>query len=284
MLQLASRNPADAGMPLDAFRWVHAERPRQAVGRAEAATCPALSCRIVSVSERSTVKRGAVPELHPVRVRTEEFQTHPNRPQSDHAVDDAPLARAGMIGQGWAHREIWFRFAPMVFAFLRRALGARHDHEDLLQEVFLRVFRRLESLENPAALRSFVYSFAIRVVREELRRHRIRSKFASFFASPATEASVQHVDFESRELLRRVQAALDHMPGRKRTVFVLRRFDGMELAEIAKNLDLSLATVKRDLEKANAYIASSIHRDERLRAGLETDLSNATKERARDRG
>jgi DNA-directed RNA polymerase specialized sigma24 family protein len=67
-------------------------------------------------------------------------------------------------------------------------------------------------------------------------------------------------------------------------VFVLRRFDGMELAEIAANLDLSLATVKRDLEKANAYIASSIHRDERLRAGLETDLSNATKERARDRG
>jgi DNA-directed RNA polymerase specialized sigma24 family protein len=65
---------------------------------------------------------------------------------------------------------------------------------------------------------------------------------------------------------------------------VLRRFDGMELAEIATNLDLSLATVKRDLEKANAYIARAIHRDERLRAGLETDLSNATKERARDRG
>ena len=274
MLQTIPRGLADDGTPPDAFR-------RE---RAEAGTCASLCCRSAVVSERSTVNRGAISELHPVRARTEEFRTHLNDAQADHPVDDTALARAGMIGQAWAQREIWSRFAPMVFAFLRRALSARHDHEDLLQEVFLRVFPRLQSLENPAALRSFVYSFAIRVVREELRRHRIRSKFAAFFPGPAAEPSVPHVDFESRELLRRVQAALDHMRGRKRAVFVLRRFDGMELAEIAASLDLSLATVKRDLEKANEHIARSIHRDVRLRAGLEAHLPSATSEHPRERG
>jgi RNA polymerase sigma-70 factor, ECF subfamily len=243
-----------------------------------------LSCKLAVVSERSTVDRGSVPNLHPIRVQTAEFQPRPDGPQAEHAVDDTALAHAGMIGQGWAHREIWYRFAPMIFALLRRSLGARHDQEDLLQEVFLRVFERLHTLQNPAALRSFVYSFAIRIISEELRRHRIRSRLTSMFLSPAAEPSVPAVDFESRELLGRIQTALDRMPGRKRAVFVLRRFDGLELAEIASSLDLSLATVKRDLEKANQHIAKAIHRDGRLRAALEEKTSGPSTERTRGHG
>jgi RNA polymerase sigma-70 factor (ECF subfamily) len=169
---------------------------------------------------------------------------------------------------------MWYRFAPMVFTILRRTLGARHEHEDLLQEVFLRVFHRLDTLDNPAALRSFVYSFAIRVMREELRRHRIRGRLAALFPTSFGDTFVPHDDFESRELLRRIQGALDRLPGRKRAVFVLRRFDGMELAEIATSLELSLATVKRDLDKASEQLARSIHRDERLRAGLQAGLAS----------
>jgi len=104
------------------------------------------------------------------------------------------------------------------------------------------------------------------------------------FLGPAAEPSVPAVDFESRELLGRVQAALDRMPDRKRAVFVLRRFDGMELAEIAANLDLSLATVKRDLEKANRHISRSIHRDPRMLAALEADQGSPAAPRSRERG
>lgn len=226
---------------------------------------PGLCGRLAFVPPRSRVEEPPAP--HPARVRTSEIQAA--AVEAAPSVDDEALARAGMLGQPWAQREMWYRFAPMVFAFLRRSLGARHDHEDLLQEVFLRVFRRLDTLANPQALRSFVYSFAIRVVHEELRRHRIRGRLAALFPETFGVSSVPHVDFEARELLRRVEGALDRLPDRQRAVFVLRRLDGMELAEIAVSLDLSLATVKRDLEKANQHIARSIHRDERLRDGLE---------------
>jgi RNA polymerase sigma-70 factor, ECF subfamily len=265
MPQMIAQQVADPGSVLDAFP--------------EARIYPALCGKIPAVP---TVHR--VPQLPPARVQTAEFRTRPNDAPAEQGVDDGALARAAMIGQTWAQREVWQRFAPMVYALLRRALGARHDQEDLLQEVFLRVFRRLDTLQNPSSLRSFVYSFAIRIIREEIRRHRIRTKLAAFLPGHPAEASVPHVDFESRELLGRVQVALDHMPGRKRAVFVLRRFDGMELAEIATNLDLSLATVKRDLEKANEHIAKSIQRDERLRKGLEATLADPRPERARERG
>jgi RNA polymerase sigma-70 factor (ECF subfamily) len=214
-------------------------------------------------------KSGDGSRLRPGRGQTEDI---PMRQVADAAakdVDDDTLARAGMAGQDWAQREIWYRFAPMVFALLRRSLGARHDHEDLLQEVFLRVFGRLSTLSNPGALRSFIYSFAVRVVSEEVRRHRIRSRLGAIFLRPVAEPSVPHVDFESRELLSRVQAVLDGMNARLRAVFVLRRLDGMELAEIAANLELSLATVKRDLDKANSHVSRAILRDDHLRSGLD---------------
>jgi len=158
----------------------------------------------------------------------------------------------------------------MVFALLRRSLGARYEPEDLLQEVFLRVFGRLSTLTNPGALRSFIYSFAVRVVSEEMRRHRIRSRLGAIFFRPVAEPSVPHDDFESRELLSRVRSVLDGMSDRPRAVFVLRRLEGMELSEIATNLDLSLATVKRDLDKANSYVARAIEKDGRLRTRLDS--------------
>lgn len=227
------------------------------------------------VAERSTIHRQNQAASGSRRLQTGEIVNVAHASAGE--VDDSALARAGMLGQEWAQRQIWYRFAPMVYALLRRSLGARHDTEDLVQEVFLRVFGRLSTLENPTALRSFIYSFAVRVVSEELRRRRVRSRLAAMFLVPSQEHSTPHVDFESRELLGRIQGVMDAMNDRVRTVFVLRRFDGLPLADIATSLRLSLATVKRDLDKANAFILQAIRRDGRLRAGLaaEADATGA---------
>ena len=189
------------------------------------------------------------------------------------SVDDAMLARAGSQGEAWAEQEIWYRFAPMVYALLRRTLGSLPDMEDLLQEVFVRVLERLPTLQDPTVLRSFVYSIALRALNEELRQKSIRTRLTSLFLAPFLRSSVAHVDFESRDVLRRIEAVLDRMPPRLRAVFVLRRFEGLELTEIAARLQLSLATVKRDMEKAQSSIAQSIHADDRLRAYLESDVA-----------
>lgn len=188
-------------------------------------------------------------------------------------VDDATLARAGSKGEAWAEKEIWFRFAPMVYALLRRTMGSRHDAEDFLQEVFVRVFERLRTLQDPAALRSFVYSIALRALNEELRQKSIRSRLTSLFLAPFLRSSVAHVDFETRDVLRRIEKVLDRMQPRLRAVFVLRRFEGLELTEIAARLGLSLATVKRDMDKAHNGLAQLIRADDHLCAVLESDVA-----------
>lgn len=186
-------------------------------------------------------------------------------------TDDAILARAALVGQVWAQREIWFRFAQMVYGLFRRALGPRHDHDDLTQEVFLRVFRRLHTLEKASALRSFVYSVAVRVLSEEIRRLRMRRRIVAERQDSAMVSSSSPADFEMRETLLSVQRMLDRMRDKYRAVFVLRYVDGMELQEIALGLDISLATVKRYLNKALASVHKSVSQEEdQGRTGLGT--------------
>lgn len=186
-------------------------------------------------------------------------------------ADDAILARVALVGQVWAQREIWFRFAPMVYSLFRRALGPQHDHDDLIQEVFLRVFRRLHTLEKASALRSFVYSVAVRVVSEEVRRFSVRRRLVAERADLSTPTASSPADFEARETMAFVQRSLDVMRDKYRAVFILRYVDGMDLREISDGLGISLATVKRYLAKAVASIQKSVSQEERkARVRLDT--------------
>ena len=235
--------------------------------------CVANPARIGSVSERSIPGSG----LHIVPLCTKDPCTDDSEPHFEDRVgadaDDVILARSAFVGQVWAQREIWFRFAPMVYGLFRRVLRQRHDHDDLTQEVFLRVFRKLYTLEKASALRSFVYSVAVRVLKEEIRRFRVRRRIVAQCQDLGTPSSSSPTDFEMRETLLCVQRSLDGMRDKYRAVFVLRHIDGMDLQEIASGLGISLATVKRYLAKALTSIHKAIAQEEkrgRARSGTPT--------------
>src|SRR5450432_3188681 len=141
----------------------------------------------------------------------------------DERVDttELALARAVLAGEPWAQREVWERFSPMVHGVLRRALGPGHDFEDLLQDVFLRVFDRVSGLREPSALRSFIYSVTIRVVRWEIRRAQSRRRHQAAVLEHRDGPEAITVDPETRDLVARAQAVLDSMPAKERAVFVL---------------------------------------------------------------
>jgi len=186
-------------------------------------------------------------------------------------ADDGILTRAALAGQVWAQREIWFRFAPMVYRLLFRTLGPRHDPDDLTQEVFLRVFRMLHTLGKASAIRSFVYSVAVRVVSEEVSRFACRRRIIEQKPALPTPSTSSPADFEVRETMLCVQRILDGMRDRHRVVLILRYVEDMKLKEIALGLGISLATVKRYLNQALAFIQKSVSKEEgQTPAGLGT--------------
>jgi RNA polymerase sigma-70 factor (ECF subfamily) len=176
-------------------------------------------------------------------------------------IGDAELARALMDGQSWAIGETWHRFAPAVIMLARRALGSESEADDLAQEVFQRVFAKAGTLRRTDRLRSFIFSFAIRVLKTELRARRTRAWLS--FQRPETllDLGGELTDMESRDLLRRFYGLLDRLAPRHRLVFVLRHLESMTLEQVAEHMDLSLSTVKRVLERATSKLSIWLEAD-----------------------
>jgi len=186
-------------------------------------------------------------------------------------ASDTDLALALMARQDWALAEAWRRFAPMVLRTADRVLGSRNEADDVAQEVFYQVFRRARTLRDPSSLRSFIYSFVVRVLKTEL-RSRKRRRLLFFSTPPAADELLDgaSADVESRELLMRFNALLDRLNARDRLVFVLRRTEDMTIQEIAATMDLSISTVKRAMSHASSKLDLWIAANPGLTAFVET--------------
>lgn len=174
---------------------------------------------------------------------------------------DGEVALALMVGSSWAVNETWRRFAPAVVALAQRALGSQAEAEDVAQEVFVRVFAKARTLREPDRLRSFVFSFAIRVLRTELRRKRLRAWLSFHKPETLDDLGAALADMPSRDLLRRFYGLLDRLAPRDRLVFALRHLESMTVEEVAAHSALSPSTVKRALERATTRMSRWIEAD-----------------------
>lgn len=176
-------------------------------------------------------------------------------------VSDAELAQSLIAGEAWAVTETWHRFAPMVLTMAERALGSRSEADDLAQEVFARLFRRAHTLQDPSCLRSFVYSFAVRALKSQLRHRQLRAWLS--FKSPETLVDLRAVtlDVESSDLLKKFYGFLDRLSPRDRLVFLFRRVEFMTIEEIASTMELSVSTVKRSMARASSRLSRWVESD-----------------------
>ena len=162
---------------------------------------------------------------------------------------DNPIALLQQIvsGDSEAFSRFYDRYASLVFTFALRLLGSRADAEDLLQEVFLHVWRQAQSY-NPergspeAWLITMTRSRAIDRVRSIRRRD--MSPLSPDEPARLEGGTQVAPPTQALEAKLTVQGALTKLPEAQRTVLELAYFDGLTQSEIAARLREPLGTVK----------------------------------------
>lgn len=169
-----------------------------------------------------------------------------------------PSARAGYTLTALAEE-----FRPALLRYFSRRVRQSEEVEDLVQEVLARLVRRCEVVEMEA-VRAYVFETASSVLIDWARRRRSRR------ADDHGELSADQPapgDFTAdrillgRERLQRVTAALLELPERQRSVFILRRIEGMKYHDIAQRLGLSLSSVEKDMRSAVLHLAERMGRE-----------------------
>jgi len=147
-------------------------------------------------------------------------------------------------------------FRVALLRFFQRRTHEALEAEDLVQEVFERLLRRggVSDLQN---LKAYAFETAANVLRDRARRRRTRAADAhqGFDAERhgGSDVSPEHL-LLCRERLGHANAALAELPDRTRTIFMLRRLDGLRHGDIAARLGISVSAVEKHMARASAHL------------------------------
>ena len=179
--------------------------------------------------------------------------------------DDMELVGRARRGDPRAMQELYQRHAKMVYLRLTHLVGADPEREDLLQEVFMALFRQLGSFRGEARLTTYLQRIATNKAYDHLRRRARAGNNEDHVVEGADKPSLEpsperaSLDSERAALLWR---CLDQLKPNKRIAFVLRVVEGLSLKEISEQVDASVPTVAQRVRHARMELTEMVRQHE----------------------
>jgi len=178
-----------------------------------------------------------------------------------HLIDEALVERARR-GDDPAFAELVGRHQRRVYAVAYRITGGHEDALDVAQEVFLKAHDKLDSWMPRAPFAAWLVRLTVNHAIDR-RRHNQRREARLGSAEGLGDARAPRADAANASALQneveaRVRQAMDVLSPAQRTVFVLRHFEGMAMAEIAPVLGCSVGSVKVHLFRAVRRLRSEL--------------------------
>jgi RNA polymerase sigma-70 factor (ECF subfamily) len=169
--------------------------------------------------------------------------------------DESALVTELRAGVDAAYEILIQRFEGPVFNIVSRLLDDPSDGADVVQEVFLKIFRNIASFRQDSSLKTWIYRIAVNEARNHRRwfsRHRRQEVgleaepgdaqgYQDWLPDPGRSPFETAVDRETREM---IEDALAKVNAPFRAALVLREIEGLSYEEIAEILEISLGTVK----------------------------------------
>lgn len=154
--------------------------------------------------------------------------------------------------------EVYRHYCRYVAAIIVRLDGRASDVDDLVQDVFVEAAAGIERLRDPEAIKGWLATIAVRVVRRRLRTRRLW-RFLGFARavepSDLIDPAASPLD---RLLLRSVYRVLDAMPTEDRLAFCLHTIEGQTVEAVAEHCGCSYATAKRRVARAQRRIEEGL--------------------------
>lgn len=176
-------------------------------------------------------------------------------------------------GDASAFRQIFVQHRGDVSRVVYRMIGPGPEIEDVVQEVFLHVYRSLPSFRGDSKFSTWLYRLAVNVARMHLRRGRSRPRFADVEVPEAPHEGMPHdtpdVVVERQERVRTLYRLLESLSEKKREVLVLHDLEGVPAKEIAEMVGVPVLTVRTRLFYARKELYAAMAAEPSLAAVVE---------------
>jgi RNA polymerase sigma-70 factor, ECF subfamily len=153
-----------------------------------------------------------------------------------------------------ATEVVWERFSARLLAFIRRRVEDLPTAEDLLQEVFVRIHTRMNTLEDGSRLEAWVYQIARHAILDHYRRRRETVPVPDEIVDASEPVEPDPAEALAASLREMVEA----LPEPYREALLLTEFGGLSQAELAKRLGISFSGAKSRVQRARQKIKDDL--------------------------
>jgi RNA polymerase sigma-70 factor (ECF subfamily) len=198
------------------------------------------------------------------------------------APDDRDLVARCVAGDRGAQRRLFENEKRRVHATLFRILGPSQHLDDLLQDVFLSVFRSLHTFRGEAALATWIDRCAVRVAFAHIRARKGRQPLELVADNVVSGDPSAERRALAREATRHLYAALDALPAKQRMAFALSAVDGRDVTEVAGLMGATTVATKARIWRARCYVEKRARVDPVLAEYLTAAKATTTPSREED--
>jgi RNA polymerase sigma-70 factor (ECF subfamily) len=149
---------------------------------------------------------------------------------------------------------LWEAFSRPLQQFIKRRVADEHSAEDILQDVFLKIHSRIETLHNQDRLTSWIFQIARNAIVDYYRSQRPTGDVPASLAAPDELASVDVI----QELAPCVAAMVEQLPDLYREALWLTEYQGLSQKELSERLGISLSGAKSRVQRARAKIKEQL--------------------------
>lgn len=165
-------------------------------------------------------------------------------------------------GNAIAFDQLFTLYGGKLFGFALKYLKTESEAEELVQEVFVRVWEHRANLKKEHTLKPYLFTIALNQIRKYFNKKANALKFiARQEFSPAIDNQTEEsIDYAS--VLRCIDEVIAQFPDRKRLIFRKSRVEGKTSKEIAKELNISTGTVDNQISEALKIIRKELGKED----------------------
>lgn len=186
-------------------------------------------------------------------------------------IEDTELVERAQNGDREAFQQLVERYQEKVYSICYSKLDDEQDSYDVSQEVFIKVYRYLDSFNHESSFYTWLYRITVNTCIDYLRKQSRRSKVDYDDTIQSDEEVEGHAEltpstlglepdqaFSRKELREKMLEALGSLSDKHRTILNLREVEGLSYKEMAEVLDISKGTVMSRLYHARQYFQEAI--------------------------
>jgi RNA polymerase sigma-70 factor (ECF subfamily) len=159
-----------------------------------------------------------------------------------------------------AFDAIYNKYSHKLYEFVLRYLKQEEDAEEVVQEVFIKIWEARSKIDVYLSFESFLFTIAYNTTISLLRKRVSETKSREYLKSRQQIDTAEHVtdELQFKELNHKVQSLLKQLTPRQKEIYILSREESLTHKEIAKKLNISENTVKNHLVTTLKYLKSHI--------------------------